>query len=261
MNTNEASLGQSTVQTYSTTEKSDFDRAVFALECTARWLDNGSDPAQAAEQIRLAIAQIKGCIADCDVHPADACQPTAIDKKQAVYREVGVWQPNGSKFMTYAKEDLNGKAMFVLESEPAAPSVEQDERVAWPTLASLHLEAVIFAYNEGWQKAYDGREFANPFAPSGSQAAAWELGTRDGKERREIHTRAASTSANVAQGAEAVRTYTTKAGEAVAGVALRQCGNESEWRHILACNPKFADLLPSDYFPAGTVLTLPPEGK
>jgi hypothetical protein len=120
MNTNEASLGQSTVQTYSTTEKSGFERAVFALECTARWLDNGSDPAQAAEQIRLAAAQITGCIADCDVHPADARRPAAIDKKEAVYREVGVWEPNGSKFKTYAKEDLNGKAMFVLESQPAA---------------------------------------------------------------------------------------------------------------------------------------------
>jgi len=57
---------------------------------------------------------------------------------------------------------------------------------------------------------------------------------------------------------QTARTYTTKAGEAVAGIALRQCGNEKEWRHILACNPQFADLLPSDYFPVGTVLTLPP---
>jgi hypothetical protein len=57
---------------------------------------------------------------------------------------------------------------------------------------------------------------------------------------------------------QTARTYTTKAGEAVAGIALRQCGNEADWRHILACNPKFADMLPSDYFPVGTVLTLPP---
>jgi hypothetical protein len=124
MNTNQASLGQSTVQTYSTTEKSGFERAVFALECTARWLDNGSDPAQAAEQIRLSIAQIKGCIADCDVHPADARQPAAIDKQEAVYREVGVWEPGGSKFRTYSKENLNGKAMFVMEAGTPAQTVE-----------------------------------------------------------------------------------------------------------------------------------------
>jgi hypothetical protein len=57
---------------------------------------------------------------------------------------------------------------------------------------------------------------------------------------------------------EAIRTHTTQAGESVMGIALRQCGNEAEWRHILACNPQFADWLPSDYFPVGTILTLPP---
>jgi hypothetical protein len=53
------------------------------------------------------------------------------------------------------------------------------------------------------------------------------------------------------------RTHTTQPGESVLGIAHRECGNEKEWRHILACNPKFAALLPSDYFPVGTVLTLP----
>jgi hypothetical protein len=53
------------------------------------------------------------------------------------------------------------------------------------------------------------------------------------------------------------RTYTTQPGESVAGIALRQCGNEAEWRHILACNPQFADMLPHEYFPVGTVLTMP----
>lgn len=53
------------------------------------------------------------------------------------------------------------------------------------------------------------------------------------------------------------RTYTTKPGESVMGIALRECGSEAEWRHILACNPKFAELLPNDYFPVGTVINLP----
>ena len=56
---------------------------------------------------------------------------------------------------------------------------------------------------------------------------------------------------------EQPRTYTTQPGESVMGIALRQCGNEMEWRHILACNPEFARMLPHEYFPVGTVLTLP----
>lgn len=31
------------------------------------------------------------------------------------FREAGVWEPDGSKFRTYARENLNGKAMFVKE--------------------------------------------------------------------------------------------------------------------------------------------------
>jgi hypothetical protein len=54
------------------------------------------------------------------------------------------------------------------------------------------------------------------------------------------------------------RTYTTQPGESVGGIALRQCGDEKAWRNILACNPTFADLLPHEYFPVGTVLMLPP---
>ncbi|HDR9026785.1 TPA: hypothetical protein QDB14_000952, partial [Burkholderia vietnamiensis] len=58
--------------------------------------------------------------------------------------------------------------------------------------------------------------------------------------------------------AQQPRTYTTQPAESVMGIALRQCGNEMEWRHILACNPEFARKLPHEYFPVGTVLTLPP---
>ncbi|MNR69134.1 hypothetical protein D3C85_1941710 [compost metagenome] len=42
----------------------------------------------------------------------------------------------------------------------------------------------MFAYNEGYSKAYDGRVFPNPFSENGSQAAAWQLGTDDGTEAR-----------------------------------------------------------------------------
>lgn len=54
----------------------------------------------------------------------------------------------------------------------------------WPTLSELHLHALMFAYNEGYSKAYDGRLFPNPFSENGSQAAAWQLGTDDGTEAR-----------------------------------------------------------------------------
>jgi hypothetical protein len=53
------------------------------------------------------------------------------------------------------------------------------------------------------------------------------------------------------------RTYTTQPGESVAGIALRQCGSETQWHRILQCNPEFEDSLPNDYFPVGTVLMLP----
>ncbi|MBR8219081.1 hypothetical protein [Burkholderia vietnamiensis] len=58
--------------------------------------------------------------------------------------------------------------------------------------------------------------------------------------------------------AQQPRMYTTQPAESVMGIALRQCGNEMEWRHILACNPEFARMLPHEYFPVGTVLNLPP---
>jgi hypothetical protein len=54
----------------------------------------------------------------------------------------------------------------------------------WPMLSELHLYALMFAYNEGYSKAYDGRVFPNPFSENGSQAAAWQLGTDDGTEAR-----------------------------------------------------------------------------
>jgi hypothetical protein len=66
MNTNEASLGRTTVQTYSSREKRAFDGVLFSMECTARWLENGCDPMQAAAEIRLAMAELRNCIADCE---------------------------------------------------------------------------------------------------------------------------------------------------------------------------------------------------
>jgi hypothetical protein len=41
-----------------------------------------------------------------------------VSRQEAGYREVGVWEPNGSKFKTYAKENLDGKAMYVRDAAP-----------------------------------------------------------------------------------------------------------------------------------------------
>lgn len=35
--------------------------------------------------------------------------------RRDVFREAGVWEPDGSKFMTYRKESLKGVAMYVKE--------------------------------------------------------------------------------------------------------------------------------------------------
>lgn len=65
------------------------------------------------------------------------------------------------------------------------PEDQAFESGEWPNLEPLHLQALMFAYNEGYSKAFDGRVFPNPFSESGSQADAWVLGTRDGGESRE----------------------------------------------------------------------------
>jgi hypothetical protein len=54
----------------------------------------------------------------------------------------------------------------------------------WPTLEDLHLEAIIFAYNDGFSKSYERRVFPNPFTENGSQAAAYDKGVRDGTNIR-----------------------------------------------------------------------------
>lgn len=54
------------------------------------------------------------------------------------------------------------------------------------------------------------------------------------------------------------RAYTTTPGEAVAGIALRQLGDESRWVEIRDLNAHaFPDIGPNDYYPVGTELRLP----
>ena len=52
--------------------------------------------------------------------------------------------------------------------------------------------------------------------------------------------------------------YSTSPGESVAGIALRQLGDESRWIEIRDLNAHaFPDVGPHDYYPAGTKLVMP----
>ena len=48
-----------------------------------------------------------------ELHDALFERIAGMEKEQ--YREAGVWEPDGKKFMTYRNENLNGKAMYVKE--------------------------------------------------------------------------------------------------------------------------------------------------
>ncbi|MOA37551.1 hypothetical protein D3C78_1591530 [compost metagenome] len=55
-----------------------------------------------------------------------------------------------------------------------------------------------------------------------------------------------------------ISTYTTRAGESLMGIALRQLKDESRWPEIRDLNAdEFPDMGPHDYYPAGTVLKMP----
>jgi hypothetical protein len=52
--------------------------------------------------------------------------------------------------------------------------------------------------------------------------------------------------------------YKTEPAESVAGMAIRQLGNESRWVDIAWLNSlKFPDIGPNDYYPVGTILIVP----
>lgn len=57
--------------------------------------------------------------------------PATVSGQEAGYREVGVWEPDGRKFKTYAKENLNGKAMYVLDAAPIPSTVSGQEAIGW----------------------------------------------------------------------------------------------------------------------------------
>jgi hypothetical protein len=63
------------------------------------------------------MAKYPACFATRIVYAAPS--PAAREAGDGVreqFREVGVWEPDGSKFKTYRKENLNGIAMYVREA-------------------------------------------------------------------------------------------------------------------------------------------------
>jgi hypothetical protein len=100
MNTNEASLSRTTVQTYSSRQKRAFDGVLFSMECTARWLENACDPMQAASEIRLAMAELRNCIADCEVIADAGSRQEEVEHIASVYED-----KDGTKYVQFDIED------------------------------------------------------------------------------------------------------------------------------------------------------------
>jgi len=52
--------------------------------------------------------------------------------------------------------------------------------------------------------------------------------------------------------------YTTKPAESLAGIAIRELGDESRWKEIRDLNSDiYPDMMSWVYYPVGTVLKLP----
>ena len=54
----------------------------------------------------------------------------------------------------------------------------------WPELDTLHLRAILFAYEKGFSAGLHERNMENVFARTGSQAAAFEAGKVKGAQHR-----------------------------------------------------------------------------
>ncbi|AKQ55138.1 Uncharacterised protein [Bordetella hinzii] len=133
----------------------------------------------------------------------------------------------------YSAEQLQDYARAALASAPVADG-------EWSTLSDLHLQALMFAYNEGYSKAIDGRKFKNPFETSGSQAAAWELGTQDGTEARSKMESAPVAGEAIAWLSDAGLESLRRFGQAsVVGSGARS--DSSEFKHPLYAAPQASE--------------------
>lgn len=87
--------------------------------------------------------------------------------------------------------------------------------------------------------------------------AEWDEFPEVAEAREALVMLTAAPAAPVVQ-AEQYGSYVTTPGESVAGIALRQLGDESRWIEIRDLNAQaFPDMGPHDYYPVGTKLVMP----
>lgn len=94
------------------------------LKDTKRAALAGMDAAKSVSAIQLQEAQRARAESSPEALAAErAANAILTDENEQLradaerYREAGVWEPDGKKFMTYRNENLNGKAMYVKEQE------------------------------------------------------------------------------------------------------------------------------------------------
>jgi len=122
-----------------------------------------------------------------------------------------------------------GLAMQAILGQPDPP--DADVRINWDVIAA-----------NSW-KAAQALEAARPVDPK-PDVVPNMIVTKFGHDTRDLWG------------------YTTQAGESATGIAMRELKDESRWREIADLNDhRFPDMLGSDYYPAGTRLTMPPKEK
>jgi transcription elongation factor Elf1 len=254
MNTNEASLGRSAVQTYSSRQKRAFDGVLFSMECTARWLENACDPMHAAVEIRLAMAELKNCIADCEsVGDAAEKDLNACPFCGGAEFEVSSEQVEHDSYAARIDCDVCEASFSTQYAESSEALAIHKVKAAWSRRAALPTEkgqepVAWFYYEEDeFIRMYDSEEkavaacekfgghwravvFAAPQQPAQSaeqdERGAWDGDSEESRAAFRAYdahepvstrsswqiwrdacawqARAASTSANVAQVAEAI---------------------------------------------------------
>lgn len=206
------------------------------------------------------LCQFMGEPINHDREMALAIEAAVLSKLRApVADELPEWKQISAKLAR--GETLTPLEFFIHENEPAGDDADDWRDQLDAALASAPVAGEPFMYGI---VGPDGKAHFEEFCVSGDRT---ELQTevvdhlnRDNPEDGTYSVVALFRDAAPQASAEPT-TYTTRPGESVMGIALRELGNEEAWRHILACNPQFADLLPHEYFPVGTVLTLPQADK
>lgn len=91
MNTEKVSFPTSAVGSSENKGKPSFSDVLFELDAVARWLDNGSDSAQAAEQIRMARFRLRECLENSSAARAAGIEAAAqyIDSRAAELKTFG----------------------------------------------------------------------------------------------------------------------------------------------------------------------------